>query len=278
MNHMPTVNNTTALRASLSSALTFHASFDNGPDADFALGDKQLYSTTEQDVQKVATFTPGLGEPALAIVAGQGKFGAALAFTQENSHVVVYKAAQNVAYDPTLLRGTVSFWMNLDPAEIPGQYSDPLQLTDKDYSNACIWIDFTKNDNPSDLRLGFFGNQSEWDVTNRRGESSEFFWRLVKVAEPPFTKGHWTHIAITWDGVNSAPGGRARLYLNGEYQGASGRIAEQFTWDVANATIRLGMGHFVGLIDDLALFNRPLTPAEVVGLYALDQGVVALHP
>lgn len=278
MNHTPTANNTTALRASLSPALTFHASFDNGPDADFALGDKQLYSTTEQAVQQVATFTPGLGEPALTIVEGQGKFGAALAFTQENSHVVVYKAAQNVAYDPTLLRGTVSFWMNLDPAEIPGQYSDPLQLTDKDYSNACIWIDFTKNDKPSDLRLGFFGNQSEWDVTNRRGESSEFFWRLVKVAEPPFTKGHWTHIAITWDGVNSAQGGRARLYLNGEYQGASGRIAEPFTWDVANATIRLGMGHFVGLIDDLALFNRPLTPAEVRGLYELDQGVAALHP
>ncbi len=266
------------LRTSLAAALTFHASFDNGPDADFARGDKQLYSTVDADVQKAETFTPGLGTPALTIAEGQGKFGAALAFTQENSHVVLYKAAHNVVYDATRFRGTVAFWMNLDPAEIPGQYSDPLQLTDKDYSNTAIWVDFTKNDKPSDLRLGFFGNQAEWDVTNRRGESSEFFWRLVKVAEPPFAKGQWTHVAVTWDGVNSTAGGRAQLYLNGTYQGSSGRIAEQFTWDVANATIRLGMGHFVGLIDDLAIFNRPLTAAEVRGLYALEQGVVALHP
>ncbi len=278
MTHTPTSDNISDLRATLSPALTFHASFDHGPDADFAHGDKRLYSTVDAEVQQADTYLPGLGEPPLAIVEDQGKFGAALAFTQKNSHVVLYKAAQNVAYDATLFQGTVSFWMNLDPAEIPGQYSDPIQLTDKDYSNTAIWIDFTKNDKPSDMRLGFFGNQSEWDVTNRRGESSEFFWRLVKIAEPPFAKGQWTHVAITWDGVNRAEGGRARLYLNGTYQGSSGRIAEQFTWDVANATIRLGMGHFVGLIDDLAIFNRPLTPTEVNGLYKLEQGVAALHP
>ncbi len=277
MTHIQTASSADQLRASLTTALTFHASFDHGADADFALGDKQLYSTTDQDVQKTATFIPGRGNPALSIVEGQGKFGAALAFTQADSHVVLYKAAQNVAYDPAAFRGTASFWMNLDPAEIPGQYCDPLQLTDKDYSNAAIWVDFTKNDKPSDLRLGCFGNQSEWDVTDRRGDSNEFFWRLVKVAEPPFAKGQWTHVAITWDGINTPAGGRARLYLNGIYQGATGRISENFTWDVANASIRLGMGHFVGLLDELAFFNRPLTQEEVRMLIGLERGVAELH-
>jgi len=276
MAHSQTID-TDAARASLSTALTFHASFDHGPDADFALGDKQLYSTIDQDVQNAATHTPGLGNPPLALVAGQGKYGAALAFTQANSHVVLYKAAQNVAYSSDAFQGTLSLWLKLDPSEIPGQYADPIQLTDKEYSNAAIWIDFTKNDTPSDLRLGFFGNQSEWDVTNRRGESSEFFWRLVKVAEPPFAKGQWTHVVISWEGVNATQNGRARLYLNGHYQGATSRIAEHFTWDSANASIRLGMGHFVGLIDDIALFSRALTAAEIGLLYGLDQGVVELH-
>src|SRR5688572_1023876 len=134
------------VRASLSTALTFHASFDHGADADFAFGDKQIYTATIQDGQNVVALTPGLGHPPLTIVKDRGKFGAALEFTQENSHVAVYKAEQNVAYSPEAFRGTLSFWMSLDPAELPGQYSDPIQLTDKDYSDACIWIDFTKND------------------------------------------------------------------------------------------------------------------------------------
>jgi hypothetical protein len=265
------------VRAGLSKALTFHASFDHGPEADFALGDNQLYSATVEGIQKVVALTPGLGDPPLAIVAGLGKFGAALEFTQENSHVVLYKAAQNVAYSPQAFRGTASFWLSLDPAEIPGQYSDPLQLTDKDYSDACIWIDFTKNDTPSDFRLGVFGNQTEWDVTNQRAKSAEFFWRLAKVTEPPFAKDRWTHVVVTWDGLNSSQQGRARLYFNAGYQGATGVIRERFTWDITQAAIRLGMGHFVGLFDDIAMFNRPLTPEEIRVLYSLERGVAELY-
>jgi hypothetical protein len=262
----------------LSEALTFHASFDHGTGADFALGDKQIYTATVQDGQKVVELTPGLGDPPLAILQGQGKYGAALAFTLENSHVVVYKAEQNVAYAPDVFRGTLSFWMRLDPAEIPGQYSDPIQLTDKVFRDACIWIDFTKNDTPSDLRLGVFGNQSEWDVTGQVAQSREFYYRLDKVAEPPFAKDQWTHVVVTWDGINNTQDGRARLYFNAEYQGATGIIRERFTWDIADAGIRLGMGHFVGLMDDIALFNRPLTPMEIRTLYELERGVVELHP
>lgn len=261
----------------LAQALTFHASFDHGPEADFALGDKQLYSATIEGVQKVAALTPGLGNPPLSIAEGRGKFGAALEFTEENSHVVLYKAEGNVAYSPEAFRGTVSFWMSLDPAEIPGQYSDPLQVTDKDFSDACIWVDFTKNDSPSDFRLGVFGDLSEWDVKGRRAESQEFFWRLAKVTEPPFARGRWTHVVVTWDGLNNSQQGRARLYFNAEYQGATGVIRERFTWDITKAGIRLGMGHFVGLFDDLAFFNRPLTPEEIRLLYSLERGVATLR-
>jgi hypothetical protein len=37
------------------------------------------------------------------------------------------------------------------------------------------------------------------------------------------------------------------------------------------------MGHFVGLVDDLALFDRPLAAAEVRALYSLERGVTELH-
>ena len=266
-----------AVRVSLAEALTFHASFDHGPEADFGRGDGRIYSVTVENGQETGELMPGLGQPALTIAEGQGRFGSALTFTLTTSHVVLFKAARNVAYSPSDFGGTASFWMSLDPAEIPQRYCDPFQLTDKDYSDACIWADFTKNDTPPDFRLRCFGNQNEWDVTGQRGRSEEFFFRLVKVAEPPCAKRQWTHVAITWNGLNTSQPGRARLYLNAEYQGATSRVDEPFTWDVEKASIRLGTGHYVGLFDDLAFFNRPFSADEVGALYALERGVAALH-
>ena len=259
------------MRADLATALTFHASFDRGPDADFALGDPRLYSASAAGAPTV-----GLGDPPVAIVEGRGKYGSALELTLENTHVVLYKAEQNVAYAPEAFRGTVSFWMSLDPSDIPGQYCDPLQVTDKKYSDACIWVDFTKNDTPSDFRLGVFGDASEWDPDKVEGGGERFFWRLAKVVEPPFAKGRWTHVVVTWDGINNTQHGRARLYFDGVYQGATGGIAERFTWDVGNAYIRIGTGRYVGLFDDLAFFDRALTPDEIRLLNGLSGGVADL--
>ena len=266
-----TADTTSNVRAGLSASITFHASFDHGPNADFCSGDLKLYSIHSSDKP-----SEGLGNPPQKLDTVAGNFNSALSFTKENSHTVFYKAENNIPYSPQSFKGTFSFWMSTDTDEIPGQYCDPVQITDKDYSNAAIWVDITKNDSPSDLRMGVFGDQPVWDVKNRKGDSEEFFWRLHKVAEPPLGKGKWTHVVVTWDGLNNTQEGRARLYLNGEYQGASSIIKEPFTWDVANARINLGIG-YVGLFDDIAAFNRALTPEEIRFLYNLDEGVTGLY-
>lgn len=262
-------------RANLARALTFHASFDHGFDADFGGGDRRLYSAAAENGQETGGLTPGPGQPALS--RAEGKFGSALQFTLENSHVALFKAAGNVTYSPSGFSGTVAFWMSTDPTEIPERYCDPFQLTDKVFSDACIWLDFTKNDTPPDFRLGCFGDQREWDAAGQGERNEAFYFRLAKVAEPPFARGAWTHVAITWDGLNTSRPGRARLYLNAHSRGATSRVGERFTWDVAQAAIRLGTGHFVGLIDDLACFDRALTSDDVRALYALEQGVADLH-
>jgi hypothetical protein len=264
-------------RNALKSALTFHASFDHGADADFALGDKQAYTVDIPMGALVTDGTPGITDDAIAIAKGAGKYGDALAFTRPSDAILFYKAEKNVAYSAELFRGTASFWMRLDPLEIGGQYADPFQMTDKIYSDDCIWIDFTKNDLPSDFRLGVFGDRKSWDPENLQAQSKQFYWRLAKVTEPPFAKDRWTHVVVTWEGLNNSQNGRARLYFDSEYQEASGIIHERFNWEVSQATIRLGTGPFVGLIDDLALFNRPLTPEEIRTLYALEGGVAALY-
>src|SRR5262249_43531716 len=109
------------------------------------------------------------------------------------------------------------------------------------------------------------------------GDSQEFYWRLLKIAEPPFGRGRWTHVTVTWDGLNSSRSGRARLYLDGVERGATGVIRERFSWDATKALIRLGTGRYVGLVDDLAFFNRPLSPGEVGALHGLERGVAELR-
>jgi hypothetical protein len=180
--------------------------------------------------------------------------------------VLVYKAERNVAYSSGGFRGTASFWLSLDPAGIPGRYSDPFQLTDKKYSDACIWVDFTKNDDPSDFRLGAFGDARAWDATNREARSEEFYHRLTKVAEPPFSKAQWTHVVVTWDGVITPLCGRARLYLNGSIE-FTGRIWRR------SGTSRTPLSDlewaFCWTGRDLALFNRALAAEEIRLLYGL---------
>ena len=266
-----TTDTTSTVRAGLSESITFHASFDHGPNADFGSGDLQLYSVDSSDKLSVG---PGSSTQKLDTVSG--KFKSALSFTRENSHTVFYKVDKNITYSRESFKGTFSFWMSTDTEEIPGQYCDPVQITDKDYSNAAIWVDITKNDSPSDLRMGVFGDQPVWDVSNKKGEAEEFFWRLHKVAQPPLGKGKWTHVVITWDGVNNTKEGRARLYLNGEYMGASSIIREPFTWDIDKVRLNLGIG-YVGLFDDIAVFNRALTPEEIRFLYTLDTGAAGLY-
>ena len=81
---------------------------------------------------------------------------------------------------------------------------------------------------------------------------------------------------MTFSGLGSG-NGVAKLYLNGRLQGTAQGIREPFTWDIARAAIRLGV-NYVGLYDEVAAFNRPLSESEIQKLYQLKKGVRQLHP
>jgi concanavalin A-like lectin/glucanase superfamily protein len=260
----------------LRKALTFHASFDRGTDAAFALGDRQLY--TASSYKNLGDSKPGIGNPDVSVASGEGRFGDALKFKKKNTKAIHYKAEKNVAYQPRNWNGTVSFWLSLDPnQDLEPGYCDPLQVTDEDYNDAALWADFTKDDKPRHFRLGVFGDLKTWNPKGLEPDKNpDFMRRLVVVKEPPFGRGKWTHVAITFSGLGSGSGGTAKLYLNGCLQGTTPEIREPFTWDVPRAAIRLGV-NYVGLFDELSAFNRPLNDKEIQTLYELKGGVGALH-
>src|ERR1700722_14580195 len=93
--------------SALCAALTFYASFDNGPKAEFALGDPNIYNAAfplYADPTGGPELPPGPGPPPLAIA--PGKFGSALSFTKENSRIVCYRAEKNISYSPESFRGS----------------------------------------------------------------------------------------------------------------------------------------------------------------------------
>ncbi|WP_051669834.1 LamG domain-containing protein [Bryobacter aggregatus] len=237
-------------------AVLFRATFDASLDASIAKGDPKLYNAPSyQDLQPALAGLEGSG---VEYAKGEGRKGDALRFPKKNTRAVFFKAGKNVSSTA----GTVSFWLKLDPnQDLAPDYCDPLQITDRAYNDSAIWVDFTK-DNPRQLRLGVFGALKAWNGTNPQPDRNPSFnTRLVSVKQPPFSRDRWTHIAITYQGLGSGRGA-ASLYLNGQLQGTMPPIEEIFGWDMDKATIRLGV-NYIGLMDDVAVFNRPLTAKEV---------------
>ena len=261
--------------AAIAEALTFHASFDNGSDADFGLGERRIHSAPSYEDQYQAT--PGIGSPDIEIAAGEGRFGDALRFKKKNTKALFYRAKDSVAYSDSDWSGTVSFWLSLDPSvDLEPGFCDPIQVTHAAYNDAALWVDFTK-ENPRQFRMGVFGDLKTWNPDNLApNDNPNFQKRLVVVNRPPFERGRWTHIVITHTGLNTESGA-ARLYIDGELRGVTQGISEPFTWDLERAAIRLGV-NYVGLYDEVSFFSRALTNKEIQTLHELDEGVSSLYP
>jgi len=83
------------------------------------------------------------------------------------------------------------------------------------------------------------------------------------------TAGSWYHVVCTYDSVAS----QIKIYVNGS-QKSSGPLTGLMDWDPVPMNIMIGAYNddnesyvFEGEIDDVGMWNRALTPAEVAGLY-----------
>ena len=156
----------------------------------------------------------------------------------------------------------------------PG-YCDPIQITDVSYNDAAIWVDFTK-ENPRDFRLGVIGDRDVWNP-NPEGPDNEnpiFIEQLVGVKNPPFASNQWTHILINFSNLNTDKG-KAILYMNGKQMAIRETINTPFTWELSKSNIYLGLS-YIGLMDDVSIYNRTLTNEEINTLFTLENGVQSL--
>ena len=261
----------------LRAALTFHASFDGSVNATHAAGDRSLYwAPSLKERPDAKTGLPPSGETQHA--AGAGRFGDALRFTKRRAPPVFFRAARNMPYASSDWSGTLSFWLQVDPqGQLEPGFCDPVQITPRAWNDAAFFVEFEKRPESVPFRLGVYADLDVWNPAKRKFEEIPSSERpLVTVTNPPFAGGKWTHVVFTFERFNTRKAdGVARLYLDGEPRGVLPARQQTFTWDVEQAIIGLGL-NYIGLLDELSVFNRALTADEVAAVYRLSGGVTGL--
>jgi len=253
-------------------ALTFHASFDHGPDADFAKGDPKMYSLVSRDPERIEE-----GLPSEAQLLPGGRFGSHIAFAtpeEIKGTRAFYKLPQNFEYKKSDWTGTISFWLKVSPDEDlrPG-YTDPIQLTPRSALDGCLWVDFSLDEHRV-FRMGAFPDKQYWNPSNKPNREIPDTERpLIPLVDPPFSRDHWSHVVMTFHGFNN-PGkdGVAKLYIDGRLHDSLTGWEQIYTWDLEKAQIRLGV-NYVGALDELSCFNRELTSDEILRLHNLEAGL-----
>ena len=260
----------------LRSALTFHASFDGTVDATHAADPSLHWAPSLKERGTARAGLPPTGETQHAL--GAGRFGDALRFTKRSAPVVFFRAHRNLPYASSDWSGSVSFWLQVDPqVQLEPGFCDPVQITPRAWNDAAFFVEFEKRPQSIPFRLGVYADAGVWNPTGRKFEEIPASERpLVTVADPPFSGKKWTHVVFTFERFNTGqPDGIARLYLDGEPRGALPPRQQTFTWQPEQAIIALGL-NYIGLLDELSIFNRALAPDEVARLYTLDSGVSVL--
>lgn len=260
--------------ADLKADLVLAASFDYGLNADFAAGDPVLYHAPNA---ARSTQVPGL--PAGGLVRHEttgGQRGGALVFTKKMRPVVFFQGDGNIAYRPANWSGTCSFWLKLDPdKDLEPGYCDPLQLVGQSWDEGHMFAEFSKDHTPRRFRFAIRPVKALWNPDNLKWEESPEKPRLMaETVTPPFRSDRWTHVVMTFAGVNSK-GAEAEgaLYLDGREVGRF-RREQLFNWEPDRSALTLGLS-YVGGFDELLMFRRALTPAEVQALHAAG-GVLPL--
>ena len=262
--------------AAMLNAVTLYASFDRALEADYSRGPAAVRTRFGAlDNPGGFRFEDGYPSDAYRIASSGGAHGGALEAADvlpENGRMF-FPAQGNLAYKSGGWQGSASFWMKSNPdTMLKTAFCDPIQITQKGATNGGLWIDFPDS-SPRDLRLGAF--QSEGDGRARIAESDPDA-PLVWVRPIGFQESDWHHIAFTWSNFDTdADNAHAVLYIDGKAQGSISGRNITMGWDIAQTGIYVAV-NYIGMLDELALFDRVLNDDEIARLASSPDALAVL--
>ncbi|MBN9120649.1 MAG: hypothetical protein J0I06_16100, partial [Planctomycetes bacterium] len=177
--------------AKLSKALTLHASFDTGLDADFSRVDKKCY------IQQGKELVPAKPNDDVKVVADAGRFGGALHFPKKGATRPSFKDGGVIGYNAKSWSCTVSVWLRLNPdKDLEPGYCDPVQIIGDDTKKGYIFCEWSKDETPRYFRYAIRPLFPIWNPDNKPWADIPFEKRpMVQVDRAPFSREKWTHVA-----------------------------------------------------------------------------------
>jgi hypothetical protein len=248
-------------------AVTLRASFDEALRADAGRGERDLSTRFNHETEKNRfVFEKGFDPKVFRIARKAGIAGGALEVLDvlPRNGRIFFPAQGNIAYRKGGWSGSVSFWMKTDPnTMLKTSFCDPVQITERGASNGAIWCDF--NDaKPRDMRMGTFPAVPPGSKPIAESDPSAPIIRLKGVG---FKASEWHHVVLSWDGFDTGQRtARTALYVDGKLIGELKDRQIAMEWDLEKAGIYIAVG-YIGLLDELAVFNRALKPAEITLLF-----------
>lgn len=243
-------------------AATFYASFDEELRGDFG-GSPVARTRFNHPTEKGKfTFEDGTDAKAFKVVAGKGVSGGALEVSGAPARGgwAHFPAKGNLAFKKGGWGGSLSVWCKLNPdTMLKTKFCDPVQLTQKGYDNGAMWFDF--NDaKPRDLRYGAFTARAD---NQKAVPETDPKVPMVRAPGVGWKADDWHHVVLTWANLDTGkPDAATALYLDGKFVGEVKGQAIAMDWDVEKANVYFALG-YIGLLDELALFDRPLAADEV---------------
>lgn len=250
-------------------SVSFYASFDEAVRADVGAGERTLSTRFNHETQSGQfVFEKGFNEQVFRVARGKGVRGGdgaleAVDVLPRNGRIF-FPAKNHLAFKKGGWGGAVSFWMNTDPNQsLKTKFCDPVQITHKGANNGGLWLDF--NDaRPRDMRMGAFPAVPEGQIGIKEDDPNA---PLIRVKSVGFKVGEWHHIVLNWRNLDTGrPDAHATLFVDGQPIGHLKDRAIAMDWDMDKVGIYVAV-NYIGLLDDLAIFNRPLSDDEIVELH-----------
>lgn len=253
--------------AALAKAVSFYASFDEEVRGDFGGGGLKAATRLDHPTNKGEfVFEPGFDSKVFRIAKGKGvngKNGGALEAVDvlPRRGRIYFPVKGNLAYKSGGWGGAVSLWINTDPNTLlKTPFCDPIQITEKGANNGGLWLDFP-DVKPRDMRLGAFPAVPEGKQGIAETDPDA---PLVWMKGVGFKSGEWHHLVMSWKNFDTGQAnGEAALYVDGKQIGCVEGRDLAMNWNVDKAGVYVAV-NYIGLLDELALFNRPLTEGEIL--------------
>jgi hypothetical protein len=254
--------------AAIRKAVTLYASFDDAVKMDFGSGDPVPGTrSVDPDDKKKFLFDKGFDPKYFRIAKDKGIAGSCLEVLDlpPRSARLYFPARDNVAFRKDGgWGGAFSVWINTDPNQsLKTPFCDPVLITQKGLNNGSIWAHF--NDaKPRALQAGTYPSIPDGQEPVPEEDPRAPLTRLKNVS---FKAGEWHHILLSWDRFNTGKkDGTHTLYIDSKKVGELTAYEVGMDWDIDRTRVYFAV-NLIGLLDEMAVFRRPLTAEEVALLH-----------